>query len=126
MLYSKKRKTESKRIHQAGPYWEGLFDGGIHVIIFLYLTVLAIGVFIGSRSLMRSSRMNWINWLLNASLVGLIFLMGVSIGLDETVLTSFRTIGFQALVLVLFIITFSILSVKLVARFVLPRKGEVE
>ncbi|MDW7672617.1 MAG: LysO family transporter [Bacillota bacterium] len=96
------------------------------MIIILYLTVLGIGIFLGSRSLLRSSSMNWIGWLLNASLFILIFLMGVNIGLDETVLTSFSTIGFQALVLVLFIITFSILGVKLVARFVLPRKGEAE
>lgn len=94
------------------------------MIILLYMGVLLAGGFIGARSLSKPGLLKGSDTLLSGALLVLIFLMGVKIGLDEMVLSSFRTIGYQALVLVLFSMVFSILGVKLVAKYVLRWKED--
>ncbi len=90
--------------------------------ILLYITVLLIGGLIGSRNSLKPRAMKQVDLLLSGALLILIFLMGIKIGLDESVLASFRTIGFRALVLAFSSIFFSTLGVKLVAGYVLRRK----
>jgi len=92
------------------------------LIIILYLAVLMVGGFIGSRKLEKTRFLKHSDLFLSGALLLLIFMMGVKIGLDEMVIASFRTIGYQAIVLVLFSIFFSTMGVKLVAGYVLRRK----
>lgn len=92
------------------------------MIILLYIGVLLVGGFIGARSLSKPGLLKGSDALLSGALLLLIYLMGVKIGLDDLVLSSFRTIGYQALVLALFSILFSTLGVKLVAGYVLRDK----
>lgn len=94
------------------------------MIIVLYLVILLAGVFISSRNLMKTQTSKLVDPLLTGSLLSLIFLMGIKVGMDENVLSSFRTIGWQALVLVTFSVGFSILGVRLVAANVLRGKGD--
>ena len=94
--------------------------------ILLYIAVLLIGGFIGSRNIIKPRRMKLVDLLLSGAMLILIFLMGIKIGLDETVLASFRSIGFQALVLALSSIFFSTLGVRLVAGYVLRRKEDAQ
>ena len=90
--------------------------------ILFYIAVLLAGGIIGARRLLKPRWLEGSDTLLSGALLLLIYLMGVKIGLDELVLSSFRTIGYQALVLALFSIFFSILGVKLVAGYVLRWK----
>lgn len=53
------------------------------------------------------------------ALLLLLFIMGVSIGMDRDVITSFATIGAKAIILAIFSVGFSILGVKLVSKKVL-------
>ena len=92
--------------------------------VFLYIFFLALGGFIGSRKLLKPSGVHLFDRLRAGTLLGLLFLMGINIGLDETVTANFAAIGFQSLVLAIFSIIFSTLALRLVASFVL-RKGDL-
>jgi hypothetical protein len=48
----------------------------------------------------------------------MLFVMGINIGVNDVVVNGFYKLGFQAVVLAVFSIAFSILSVKLVSGFV--------
>ena len=52
--------------------------------------------------------------------------MGVRIGLDDDVVSSFLSIGIKAFVMALFSIIFSTLLVRLIRNIVLGNKGESE
>ena len=96
------------------------------VRLILYLTILAIGGIIGYKNLVREKLLSKINLLQTMCLLLLLFTMGVRIGLDNEVISSFFKLGLQAIVISLFTIVFSILSVKLVKRFVVETKREGE
>ena len=65
--------------------------------IIIYILILSIGGFIGYRRLLKPSIVNKLYHLQSGALLLLLFIMGVNIGLDETVLANFTTIGYQAL-----------------------------
>ena len=89
--------------------------------ILLYVTILAIGGFMGYRRLFKPVVMNRLETLQNLSLLLLLFIMGVNIGLDREVILTFGTIGFQAIVLAAFSIVFSVLGVKLVSARIMKQ-----
>ncbi len=87
--------------------------------ILVYIAVLLTGGFISARGFLKPGGEKQADRLLSVSLFLLIFMMGIKIGMDEYVLNSFRTIGIQALVLVVSSVAFSIGGVRLVAKYVL-------
>ncbi|RQD70564.1 MAG: DUF340 domain-containing protein [Tindallia sp. MSAO_Bac2] len=90
--------------------------------ILLYVIILAIGGFLGYRRLFKPAVMNRLDTLQNLSLLLLLFIMGVNIGLDQEVIYTFGTIGFQAIVLAAFSIVFSVIGVKLVSSRIIKQK----
>lgn len=94
--------------------------------ILLYIAVLLLGGFISARGFLKPGVEQQADRLLNGSLFALIFMMGIKIGLDENVLNSFRTIGIHALALVVSSVVFSMLGVRLVARYVLRWEEDIQ
>lgn len=94
--------------------------------ILLYLIILALGAFIGNRKLLKDSIMKKLDHIQTLALLLLLFIMGISIGMDRDVITSFATIGIQAIILAVFSVIFSILGVKLVSKKLLTIEEERE
>lgn len=94
--------------------------------LLLYLSLLIIGGFIGSRDLITEKLHSKLGMIQNICLLFLLFIMGVRIGLDDDVVSSFLSIGIKAFVMALFSIIFSTLLVRLIRNIVLGNKGESE
>lgn len=94
--------------------------------ILLYLVIIIIGAVIGAKDLIKPSQMKHLGLLQNFSLLFLLLIMGIKIGLDKDTISSFGLIGFQAALLAVLSILFSIAGVKLVSRSVMREKGRVE
>ncbi|MBU5677977.1 DUF340 domain-containing protein [Alkaliphilus sp. MSJ-5] len=94
--------------------------------IFLYLIILALGAYIGNKKLLKDSIMKKLDYIQSLSLLLLLFIMGVSIGMDKDVVTSFAAIGVQAIVLAVFSVAFSILGVKIISKKVLTLEEKRE
>lgn len=92
--------------------------------ILIYASIIALGGFIGYRRLLKPAVMNRLDTLQNISLLLLLFIMGVNIGLDESVIRSFGTIGYQAVVLAGCSIVCSVICVRLVSRLITKRKEQ--
>ena len=77
----------------------------------LYIGVIALGVFIGSRKVAREKNLKWLGTLQTFALIFLILALGVEIGADEQVISSLGTIGLSALVVTLLALIGSVLAV---------------
>ncbi len=92
--------------------------------ILLYIVIMIFGAFLGNRKLIPKVLMKKIDTIQFLCLLLLLFIMGVSIGLDEEVIQSFGTIGVQGIIFALSSIVFSIIGVRLIASKVLLKGGE--
>ncbi|WIV13409.1 LysO family transporter [Proteiniborus sp. MB09-C3] len=91
----------------------------MNVRLLLYLGILIIGGFFGYKDYGGKRLDSKLGTIQTICLLFLLFIMGLRMGLDEKVISSFFELGFQALVISIFTITFSVLLVKLVKGFVL-------
>ncbi len=96
------------------------------VRLFLYLGILIVGGFFGYKGYGGKKLDSKLGAIQTICLLFLLFIMGLKMGLDEKVISSFFELGFQAIVISIFTITFSVLLVKLVKGFVLKniQQGE--
>ena len=81
--------------------------------ILMYFGLLAVGWFLSSKGLIHNNLMKKISGIQAVILVGLIYVMGVRVGMDEQVLSSIGQIGLTAAVFAVTTIAFSILFVYL-------------
>jgi uncharacterized membrane protein YbjE (DUF340 family) len=79
--------------------------------VLLYFGILAVGWFISSKGKIHENLMKQISPIQSIILFGLIFIMGVRIGMDEQILTSIGQIGTMAAVFALVTTSMSILFV---------------
>lgn len=86
--------------------------------ILLYMVIILIGAWLGAGGKLSESFTGKLSKLQFGSLLLLLFIMGVNIGVNEDVINGFYKLGFQAVVLAVFSIAFSIMFVKLVSGFV--------
>ncbi len=86
--------------------------------ILLYIAIIFIGAWLGGGGKLSQSFIGKLSKLQFASLLLLLFIMGVNIGVNEALINGFYKLGFQAIILAVFSIAFSILFVKLVSGFV--------
>lgn len=77
----------------------------------LYVGVIALGVFVGSRKAVRAKELRWMGRLQTIALILLILALGVEIGADEQVIASLGSIGLSALVITLLALAGSVLAV---------------
>lgn len=92
--------------------------------LILYLALLIIGGMIGYKNLMGEKFNSKLGIIQNICLLFLLFIMGIRIGLDDKVISSFFTIGIKALFLAVFSIVFSIFFVRLVRKFIITDEEE--
>lgn len=65
----------------------------------LYLAILFLGILIGYKEISHKKLLAKLNHLQMIALIILLFVMGIRIGVDEEVINSLGTLGFQAFVL---------------------------
>ncbi|SCY98240.1 LysO family transporter [Alkaliphilus peptidifermentans] len=94
--------------------------------ILLYLLILLLGAFIGSKNLLKAKIMNNVGTIQTFALLFLLFVMGVKIGLDKDIIYSLGTIGLQSIFLAVFSIIFSIIGVRIISSKVLREKVKTE
>lgn len=90
--------------------------------ILLYILIIFLGALLSAKGTLKESFMAKLSSFQFISLLILLFIMGVSIGVNDQVINSFYKIGYQALVLAIFTIVFSILFVKLASKYILTEK----
>lgn len=83
--------------------------------IALYLGILALGYFAGSR-IRKEEKPTWPSKIIQASVLFLVFTMGMRIGLDEKVIQGLGVLGLKATVLTIAAISGSILFVFLLRK----------
>lgn len=90
----------------------------------LYIGVIALGVFVGSRKAVRARELKWLGRLQTVALMFLILALGVEIGADEQVIASLGTIGWSALVITVLALAGSVLAVLAARKLLrLDRQG---
>ena len=90
----------------------------------LYVGVIALGVFIGSRKAVRERKLNWLGRVQTVALILLILALGIEIGADEQVISSLGSIGLSALAITLLALAGSVLAVFGVRKLLkLDRQG---
>ena len=86
--------------------------------LLLYLAVILLGVIIGVNGKIGDNLRKRLGSIQTACLLFLLLIMGVMIGMDNNVIESFFTIGYSAIVISIFTVSFSILGVWLVSSYV--------
>lgn len=94
--------------------------------LLLYLGILILGAYIGFKDKISEKLKSQLNNIQNICLLFLLFIMGVKIGIDENVIASFFTIGLKAIIISIFTVSFSILGVFLVSKFILGKRDKIE
>ena len=79
--------------------------------VLLYFGILALGWYLSSKGKIHGKLMNKISVIQSIILFGLIYTMGVRIGMDEQILSSIGQIGITAFVFAIMTASFSILFV---------------
>ena len=79
--------------------------------VLLYFGILALGWYLSSKGKIHGKLMNKISVIQSIILFGLIYIMGVRIGMDEQILSSIGQIGITAFVFAIMTASFSILFV---------------
>lgn len=94
--------------------------------IFLYIAIVFVGAWLGAGDMLSGGFIGKLSKLQFASLLLLLFIMGVNIGVNDVVINGIYRLGFQAIVLAAFSIAFSIFFVKLVSGFVQRDRKDIE
>jgi len=84
--------------------------------IFLYFGLLAVGWLLSSKGYINKKLMSKISLIQSIILFGLIFVIGIKVGMDEQVITSIGQIGITAAVFAVFTSGFSILFVNIARK----------
>lgn len=87
--------------------------------VLLYFGLLAFGWLLSSKGKVHGNLMKKVSFIQSMILFGLIFIMGVRIGMDEQILSSIGQIGLTAAVFGLVTTLFSILFVYIVRKKVI-------
>ena len=85
----------------------------------IYIALVVIGAFIGSREGVRSRPLVWVGKLQFVALMILIVTLGVNLGANDEVIASLGQIGLAALLITMLAMSGSILFLSLLRRFVL-------
>ncbi len=85
----------------------------------IYIGLVVLGAFLGSRKALRSRPLVWVSKLQFVALMILIVTLGVNLGANDEVISSLGEIGLSALVITVFAMGGSLLFLSLLRRFVL-------
>lgn len=90
--------------------------------ILLYIVIITIGAIVGYKELVSEKIFSKMSTIQYMCLLFLLFVMGIKIGINKNVLLSFHKLGLTAVVISFFSISFSILGVKLISKYVTAEK----
>lgn len=90
--------------------------------IILYISIILLGAILSGKGKLKEGFITKLSHFQLASLLILLFIMGVSIGINDQVIASFYRLGYQALVFAVSTIAFSVLFVKLTSKYILTEK----
>ncbi|NLK44074.1 MAG: lysine exporter LysO family protein [Tissierellia bacterium] len=96
------------------------------ITLIKYLGILVIGGIIGYKDKLSPKLEGKLNTIQSACLLFLLFVMGITIGLNDEVISNIFSIGLKAGLISVFTVGFSILFVYLVRKFVLMGEKEIE
>ena len=92
---------------------------GTLVNLVVYLALVVLGAFLGSRPAVRSRPMEWLGRFQTAALLLLIATLGAELGANEEIVSSLGTIGLNALAITLTSMVGSMLAVHFLRRHIL-------
>jgi len=96
------------------------------VRILLYILIILAGAMISSRGMLSKMVEKNLSKLQYASLLLLLFIMGVNIGINDEIVSTFGKLGFQAIILALSSIVLSVAAVKLVTMILRNHEKAVD
>lgn len=85
----------------------------------VYLALVALGAFLGSRPAIQSRPMPWLGRFQTAALLILIVTLGAELGANDEIVTSLATIGLNALIITLTSMAGSLLAVHILRKYLL-------
>ncbi|MBU5440217.1 LysO family transporter [Tissierella sp. MSJ-40] len=94
--------------------------------LLIYLVILSIGGIIGYRDKVSEGLKARLNTIQNICLLFLLFIMGIRIGIDEKVISTFFSIGLKATIISIFTVSFSILFVHLISKYIIVKEDKIE
>lgn len=86
--------------------------------LFLYLGILALGGTFGYFDKVSEKISSKLNLIQNVILLFLLFIMGITIGINEEVISNMFSIGLKALILAITTLIFTIGFVRLISKYV--------
>ncbi|WP_353096719.1 LysO family transporter [Tissierella praeacuta] len=86
--------------------------------LMLYLGILTLGGLIGYYDKVSEKLQSNLNKIQNLCLLFLLFMMGITIGINNEVISNLFSIGFKAVIIAVFTVVFSIIFVRLVRKFI--------
>lgn len=96
------------------------------VSLLMYLGILALGAVIGYKDKVSEKIQNNLNTIQSICLLFLLFVMGITIGINEEVISNIFSIGFKAGIISIFTVLFSIIAVIIVKKFVALEGDKIE
>lgn len=94
--------------------------------LFLYLGILVLGGIIGYKDKVSKKLQANLSTIQNICLLFILFVMGITIGINNEVISNLLSIGFKAGIISIFTVSFSILFVYLIKRFVVLESDKIE
>lgn len=94
--------------------------------LFLYLGILVVGGIIGYKDKVSEKLQANLNTIQNICLLFLLFVMGMTIGINDEVISNLLSIGFKAGIISIFTVSFSIIFVYLVKKVMVLESDKVE
>lgn len=92
--------------------------------LIIYLSIIILGAFISYKKFVHKNVLKKLTTIQSVSIIILLFVMGIKIGGDKEVISSFLTLGYQALIFSIFSIAFSIFFVMIIKRFIIYKEDE--
>lgn len=92
--------------------------------VLMYFVILFLGFMLGKKDKISHELYDKLNTIQNICLFFLLFIMGISIGLDESVINSFLSIGFKATVISIVTLIVTIVIVKIISMLIFNEKEE--
>lgn len=94
--------------------------------LFLYLGILVLGGIIGYKDKVSNKLQANLSTIQNICLLFILFVMGITIGINNEVISNLLSIGFKAGIISIFTVVFSILFVYLIKRFIVLESDKIE
>ena len=82
----------------------------------LYLSLLLIGALIGNKGKINKNIDKNLSRIQSICLLFLLFIMGITIGINEEIVSNLLSIGFKAAIISIFTVLFSIISVYIIGK----------